>query len=328
MTILTLARYEQLVSSFAQRSLIVVGDIMADEYLYGQVKRISPESPVVVVAVQREEMKPGGAANVANNLHALGARVWLVGLTGEDEMAKQLNRSLEDAGIDTCAVLQDPTRPTTRKTRVVAQRQQVARVDREKTHPPDAALQDKMRRAIEERLVEADAVLVSDYRKGTLTEELVRGVVQKAISLGKPVIANPKPGSAPWFAGASALSLNQIETEDFTGPLPTSPKAFEAVGAALRAKLEIQMLITTLGPRGLAYWMADGEHRHVPAHALEVFDVAGAGDTSISALALALISGATPLEAARVANHAGACAVRKLGVAIVSPHELIADWEE
>lgn len=324
--LLSKERYEALVRNFANRSVLVIGDLMADEYLRGVVRRISPESPVMIVEVQQEELKPGGAANVANNLCALGAHVLLTGFVGDDEIGHRLQEVIRQAGIPTSHILIDRTRPTTRKTRVIAQHQQVLRVDRERTHAVSSSLQAQLLERIHRLLPQVEAVVLSDYRKGALSQETITTIIANALQAKRLIIANPKPNSATWFRGATALSLNQAETEELAGPLPTSSEEFAHYGATLRERLGVQMLISTLGPRGLAYWCKNGEHRHVPAHPIEVYDVAGAGDTTISALTLALTCNATPYEAACIANHAGACAVRKVGVATVSAEELIADW--
>lgn len=319
-------RYEHLVRDFASCTVLVIGDIMADEYLRGQVRRISPESPVMIVEVQKEEIKPGGAANVANNLRALGAEVHLAGFIGDDEIGQTLLDIMRQLGIHTQSILTDPSRPTTRKTRIIAQHQQVLRVDREKTHEAPPHLQEQLAAQVHEQLNQVDAIVLSDYRKGALPANTISVIINAAKRLSLPIVANPKPASAYWFTGATVLSLNQSETEELAGPIPSQAQDLAMYGADLRAQLQVEMLVTTLGPRGLAYWCQNGEHRHVPAHAIEVYDVAGAGDTSISALTLALLCGATPLEAACIANHAGACAVRKVGVATVSPEELLDDW--
>ncbi|CCW36538.1 ADP-heptose synthase, bifunctional sugar kinase/adenylyltransferase [Chthonomonas calidirosea] len=326
--LLSKERYERLVHQFAACRVLVVGDIMADEYLRGQVRRISPESPVMIVEVQKEEIKPGGAANVANNLHALGAKVYLAGFIGEDEIGKNLVDTIQEAGIYINAVLVDPSRPTTRKTRIIAQHQQVLRVDRERTHEAPLPLQEQLALQVGESLHQVDAVVLSDYRKGALSPHTISTIMASAKRFSLPVIANPKPASAHWFSGATVLSLNQAETEELAGPIPLQDHELATYGAQLRAQLQVDILVTTLGPRGLAYWCKSGEHCHVPAHAIEVYDVAGAGDTTISAFTLALLCGATPLEAACIANHAGACAVRKVGVATVSPEELLDDWDQ
>lgn len=319
-------RYEHIVRGFALRHLLVVGDLMIDEYLRGQVRRISPESPVMVVEVYSEDLHPGGAANVANNLCRMGAHVSLAGVIGNDEMGHALLRLLATSAVATDGVLSDANRPTTRKTRIVAQNQQVVRVDREQTHAVDDASGTRLCDYVASMLPYVDAVLVSDYRKGVVTPEVARFLVDRTRQAGKLLIANPKPESVNWLRGADLLSLNQAETESLQGPMPEEQKALADYGQALRARLEAIMLVVTRGAKGLAYWRNDGEYQSIPAHAIEVFDVAGAGDTTISALALARIGGASPTEAAIVANHAGACAVRKRGVATVSQVELIEDW--
>ena len=320
-------RYEEIVRGFARGSVLVVGDLMMDEYLRGAVRRISPESPVMIVEVEGEEFKPGGAANVASNLLDLGARVMVAGVVGEDEIGRLLKAELEQRGMGTGGILADPSRPTTRKTRVVAQSQQVLRVDREQTHPIAPQVACRLLEVTAAHLNDIDAVLLSDYRKGVLTPETVEGLCEQARAAGKPLLANAKPASAKWLRGARVVSFNSAEAEELArARVPDDLIELQAYGVRLLNELDVEMLVITRGAKGLAYWRNDGEFRHIPAHVVEVFDVAGAGDTTISAMTLALISGASAHEAAFIANHAGACVVRKSGVATVHPDELIEDW--
>ncbi len=318
------ARFESIVRCFPSRSVLVIGDLMVDEYLRGTARRISPESPVMVIEVETDEFKPGGAANVVNNLRALGAHTAVVGIVGDDEGGRLLRMELGARGVDVSGIVTDPTRPTTRKTRIVAQNQQVLRVDREQTRPISPEAEQRLLHSIEEALKTVDAALVSDYQKGVFTPELARGLVEKAAEAGKPLIANLKPSSARWLHGARALSLNLSEAEAVIGErLPEEEAAFQHRGALLAGELGARMLVITRGGKGLSYWGSDGTYEHVPAHPVEVYDVAGAGDSTISALALALISGATDAEAASLANYAGACVVRRSGVATVTTDELL-----
>lgn len=317
-------RYAEIVRGFAGRSVVVLGDLMMDEYLWGRATRISPESPVMVVEVDRESRVPGGAANVVNNLLALGAAVSVVGTVGKDEIGAQLIAALRDEGADVSGIVADSSRPTTRKTRIVAHNQQVLRVDREQTHAVDDATQVAICRQLQSALRRANAVLVSDYDKGVLTSSVAHLAVLGAKDAGKPLTANPKPPNAWHLSGASVISLNQSEAEKLIGH-SLGDDALPEAGARLRQQLEAETLVVTRGAKGLSLWTAAEAAQHVPAHPVEVYDVAGAGDTVISTLTLAILVGASMGEAAEVANHAAACVVRKLGVATVSADELIAD---
>jgi rfaE bifunctional protein kinase chain/domain len=322
-----LARYKQIVRSFAQRTVVVFGDLMVDEYNYGATWRISPESPVMVVGVESEEYKPGGAANVVNNMLAFGARVYASGIVGNDEAGRLLTSDLTARGADTSGIMVDKSRLTTRKTRILAQNQHVLRVDREHTHPIDDLICAKLKEYFAATLRTADLVVVSDYRKGALTPHLAAYMIEITRNLGIPLMTNPKPASARWLRGAELVSLNRKEVEEFTGePLPDEEDKLLDYGTRVLNELKVDTLVVTRGAKGLSFWRQNGEYRYVPAHSVEVYDVAGAGDTAISAMALASVSGASRAEAAFIANHAGACVVRKVGVATVGPDELIEDW--
>ncbi|HLJ55560.1 MAG TPA: bifunctional ADP-heptose synthase [Chthonomonadaceae bacterium] len=313
----------EIIDRFASRSVLVVGDLMADEYLYGSARRISQEGPVMVIEVDSDEFKPGGAANVANNLRALGAAVAVAGVIGDDAIGRTLVDSLDSSMMDVSSVVVDVSRPTTRKTRVVAQSQQVLRVDREKTSPISPGVAEALLGQVSRILPNVDGVLVSDYRKGVVTPQSAAALIDLARSAGKPLITNPKPQSAVWLRGARVLSLNQIEAEGLGGgPLPDDEQALRAFGERLAALTDADALMVTRGSRGLCLWQRSGAFHAIPAHLVEVADIAGAGDTTIGTMALALLSGASDVEAAELANLAGACVVRKHGVATISPDEL------
>jgi D-beta-D-heptose 7-phosphate kinase/D-beta-D-heptose 1-phosphate adenosyltransferase len=317
-------RYEGILRNFDGVSVLVVGDLMMDEYLRGSVQRISQESPVMVVEVESDEFKPGGAANVGNNLRSLGARVAMAGVVGDDECGRMLRMEMAAWKIDTTGILSDSTRPTTRKTRVIAQSQQVLRVDREQTNPISDGISERLLAYVAEILPTVDVILVSDYRKGVLSQYSAAHLITLARDAGKPLITNPKPSSAPWLSGAGVLSLNRSEAEELGRRRLTGNEDSErAFGETLRGELDVDTLVITWGAKGLSYWKRDGEYRYVPAHRVEVADVAGAGDTTISAMTLALLAGASTFEAAVIANRAGASVVRKSGVATVTVDELL-----
>jgi D-beta-D-heptose 7-phosphate kinase/D-beta-D-heptose 1-phosphate adenosyltransferase len=321
---LSQTRRAELISQFADRTILVVGDLMVDEYLYGSARRISQEGPVMVIEVVSDEFKPGGAANVANNLCSLGARVAIAGVVGEDRIAEVLRSELARSQMDVTGIVADASRPTTRKTRIVAQSQQVIRVDREQTSAISEEVSLALLSHIGKLLPGVDGVLLSDYRKGVLTEANTRAICDLAKAAGKPVISNPKPASARWLKGTRVISLNQVEAEELAGqPLPQDEQALRSYGERIAKSLGAGALIVTRGSKGLCLWLDNGEHHQIPAHLVEVADIAGAGDTTIGTMALALTCGATDVEAAELANLAGACVVRKHGVATITPDELL-----
>jgi D-beta-D-heptose 7-phosphate kinase/D-beta-D-heptose 1-phosphate adenosyltransferase len=327
-------RYTEIVRGYTGRRILVFGDLMMDEYLWGSATRISPESPVMVVDVERETRVPGGAANVVNNLLALGAEVHVVGVVGDDAGGELLRTDLRERGADIQGIITDATRPTTRKTRVVAHSQQVLRVDREQKHPVNEDVTERLLTAYQARVGGCEAILVSDYAKGLLTEEIARSIVRIANREHVPTVCNLKPKSARFFQGANLITLNQIEAEQ-TAELLGLPgvtvgtfaeiSALEATAPELVKRLVVETLIVTRSAKGLSLLTARGVE-HIAPHLVEVYDGAGAGDTVISALTLGMTAGGSVAEAAFLANRAGACVVRKLGVATITQEEILADW--
>lgn len=314
----------ELIEKFKGLKIAVLGDLMMDEYVWGNASRVSPESPVLVIDVERETAVPGGAANVAANVTALGAKAIVFGAVGADAHGEELCRALSERGSDTAGIVVDDSRPTTRKTRVVAQNQQVLRVDREKTHAmPNAPSQDLVTK-LGSVLESVDAVLVSDYAKGVVNDLTVPSTIAATRLAGKPFIANGKPGNTHLLAGASIVSLNLVEAIAASGDKSFSGDDIDAAGFTLREKLGVDTLVVTRGPRGLTAWSKDGSVVSVPAHRVEVYDVAGAGDTAITTLALAVAAGASLEQAAQLAVLAAAIVIGKVGVATVGADELIA----
>jgi D-beta-D-heptose 7-phosphate kinase/D-beta-D-heptose 1-phosphate adenosyltransferase len=326
-------QYQHILRSFAGNRIVVIGDLMTDEYVWGRATRISPESPVMVVEVDRESSVPGGAANVVNNLLALGAAVSVVGVVGDDAAGRELKHALVEEGADISGVLTDSSRPTTRKTRVLARHQQVLRVDREQTHPIPTGVETLLLEKAAEAFRGAGAVVLSDYNKGVMTEGVSRAAVRIARDSQIPLVANSKPANVRALAGASVVQLNRYEAQDtlsavYLGrryPRFLQDGEWDEAGALLRQELDVDTLLVTRGEKGLSFWRTEGV-THVPAHSVEVFDEAGAGDTVISALTLALASGATLEDAGFIANRAAAAVVQKVGVATVTVEELLADW--
>lgn len=302
--------------------LAVVGDLMMDEYLWGDATRVSPESPVLVIDVARESAVPGGAANVAANVTALGGLASVFGVVGDDDAGRQLTERLAGAGADVGGVVVDPGRATTRKTRVVAQSQQVLRIDREVRRPLGEPVADDLTGRLGARLGALDGVILSDYAKGVVCPRSSATVVHLARAAGVPVFANAKPSSARLLSGATVVTLNLAEAVAASGDERFRSDDLEAAGHALRETVGCETLVVTRGPRGLALFSAGGETVIVPARQVDVYDVAGAGDTVVSTLAMALAAGAGLREAAELAVVAAAVVVGKVGVATVTLDEL------
>ncbi len=312
-----------LLDRFAGQTVAVLGDLMMDEYVWGQASRVSPESPVLVIDVQRETAVPGGAANVAANVVALGGRASVFGVVGEDRAGEALRTALGERGVGVEGVVTEPARVTTRKTRVVAQSQQVLRVDREERRDLDALTAERLLAALTEALPGVDAVLASDYAKGVVSAEVARKAIAACREAGVPFLVNAKPRSVPWLMGATVMTVNVSEAVAASGDDRFADDgSIHAAGAEMREATGVETLVVTRGAKGLIAWTAAGESVAVPAHPVEVYDVAGAGDTVAATLALALASGASVAEAAQLAVRAAAVVVGKVGVATVSAEEL------
>ena len=314
-------RYRELLDRFAGLRLAVLGDVMLDRFLWGSVDRISPEAPVPVVRLERETAKLGGAANVANNIRALGAAVTLLGVVGADDSAALLASLLAGRGVDATGLLALPGRPTTVKTRIIAHQQQIVRTDVESDAPlaaPEAEeLFTRLRAA--GRL---DGVVLSDYGKGVLTPDLLPRVIAWLRGEGTVVTVDPKRGDFSQYRGVSSLTPNQKEAGQACSTVIGDPHALDRVGHLLRERTAAGALLITRGEHGMALYERDGSVHHLPTEATEVFDVTGAGDTVIAAYTTALAAGATWLEAANLANHAAGLAVRELGTAAITGAQL------
>ena len=312
------------VPKLAGKRVLVIGDVMADHYVFGKVERISPEAPIPVVHVDREEVKPGGAANVACNIAGLGGRVTLAGVIGADAMADTLRSLLREKGIDPSGLVKDPERPTIQKSRVIANHQQVVRVDREQRSALSATASEAFEFACLRAIEGCDAVLLSDYAKGTLSGPLCAAVIQRAKKLGKIVAADPKPANMAWFSGATVVTPNLGEAQAASGIVIDSDASAEKAGRLLMDRLKAASVLVTRGEHGMSLVQADGSATHIPTRAQEVFDVTGAGDTVIATLTLALAAGAPLPEASALANAAAGIVVGEIGVAVVTPAQLTA----
>jgi D-glycero-beta-D-manno-heptose-7-phosphate kinase len=314
-------RAGDLVRAFSGLRVFVVGDVMLDRFIVGRVTRISPEAPVPVVRFESEYVRLGGAANVAHNLAALGGRVSLVGVIGIDAAAARLRDQLESAAIGLDGLVEDRSRPTTEKVRIVTERnQQVARIDYEH----DTEVSGDVARAVVAQAtrlaVDSKVLLVSDYLKGTITRQVVAALAALQTPV-RPLIVDPKVPHLSCYAGASLVTPNHPEVEAATHRrIRTDADAREAAHD-FRARVQCSAVLITRGEAGM--WLTDGEREGaIPAVAREVADVTGAGDTVVATLALALAAGATSAEAAVLANHAAGIVVGKFGPATVTPDEL------
>ncbi len=300
--------------------VVVVGDVMLDRFLYGQVERISPEAPVPVVAVEREVERLGGAANVTHNLRSLGVSTALVGVVGDDPEGAHLREQLRALGVDAEGLATAPGRPTAVKTRVIARHQQVVRFDREFLE----VLGEEHRLALQaglERVVRgADAVIVSDYGKGVVGPALME--VLRGLENGAPVLVDPKPGNAACYRGAAVVTPNAREAAALAGLPVGSDAEAEAAGREIIARLGVGAVLVTRGEWGMSLVESGGAATHIPTRAKEVFDVTGAGDTTIAVFAVARAAGASLVEAACLANLAAGIVVGKLGTAAVTAEEL------
>ena len=316
-------RVPEYLAEFKKKSSLVVGDLMLDEYIFGSASRISQEAPVIVVKQNRVSSVPGGAANVAMNLMALGANTGVVGVIGDDPAADNLESSLKLSGVSPIEIFRDPSRPTTRKTRVVANHShQVLRIDIEEETPIEAAMIEALVNKVKETAKGRDVLLLSDYQKGAIPGPVIERIIAIGKELGVPVVANAKPGSAHFYRGADVVSLNRFEASSAMGYLnPITDDIAVETAKKLREKLEIDSLVITLGASGMVV-ANDHESQSVPAIRVEVYDEAGAGDTVIATLALCATCGPIGVEALRLASHTAACVVRKVGVAVPSAEDL------
>jgi D-glycero-beta-D-manno-heptose-7-phosphate kinase len=317
------ARTRELVEAFARATILVVGDAMLDRFLVGRVTRISPEAPVPIVTFDHEMHRLGGAANVANNVRALGGRVELVGVVGPDEAGDKLSAACRDAGIRTLLAVDDARRTTT-KVRVVTERnQQVARIDYEMDREISGAFEEALVQEVQHRGEHVDAILVSDYLKGCVTPTVMRALVAIGTRRDIPVLVDPKIPHLEYYAGAALITPNHHEAEIATYRRIRTPDEARDAAREFRARAQCAAVLMTRGDQGM--WLLDDRTEgSLPTAAREVADVTGAGDTVIATLALALAARATLTEAAWLANQAAGIVVGKFGPSTVSPNELMA----
>jgi len=319
-------RVLQLIQRMRSSRVVVVGDIMLDRYLIGDTERLSPEAPVPVVTVEERHAALGGAANVAANVAALGARCFLVGTVGDDGDGAAIRQELAVARLEDRFVLTIAGRPTTSKTRIVARGQQIVRIDDEVDSLLEGQDLARLTAAAREALADADALLLEDYNKGALSPALILAVMEIARRRGIPIVVDPKYRQFFEYAGATVFKPNRRELESALGAAVDLKNG--NVLPDVLTRLKVDNLLVTLGAEGMLLVTKDGDLTQIPSIARQIFDVSGAGDTVTAWLGAALAAGATVREAAQLANYAAGVEVGKRGVATVSPEEVLAVYEE
>jgi D-beta-D-heptose 7-phosphate kinase/D-beta-D-heptose 1-phosphate adenosyltransferase len=328
------SRVKTLLASASKARVLVVGDVMLDQFIWGRVTRISPEAPVPVVEFERENFMPGGAANVARNLTALGAKAEMFSVIGRDPTAKQLHELLDDHHVGCAGMLGADDRMTTKKVRVIAHQQQIARVDREKIGDLDRQATLRLLAALAGQLDGADAVIVGDYGKGVVTQTLIDELKTLCRARGIWMSLDPKPVHHLRLTGFSLVTPNRKEAFELAGVPdgtrhhgdPLKDAELMQVAGRLLSELQPVLLLITLGDQGMLLCQKNHPPFHIPTVAQEVFDVSGAGDTVIASFTLAIAAGASPVEAAIFSNHAAGVVVGKIGTATVTPAELLASF--
>lgn len=308
-----------IVKNFRNTRILVIGDLILDRYIWGKVSRISPEAPVPVVEVTDDNFMLGGAANVANNIIALGGEVTVAGVAGKDRAGEVLRQLLEDKGIG-CAIFED-SRPTTIKTRVIAHNQQVVRFDKEDKNRISGRVMENIVTFLRHAILEHDAVIVSDYKKGVVSRELIKEILKTTRQKKKFLAVDPKVSHFHCYKGVTLITPNLMEASQGSGVDIKDEKALIKAGRTLLSRLSCSAVLITRGEEGMSLFEKE-RVTHIPTVARHVYDVTGAGDTVIAAFTLAYASGATMQEAALIANHAAGIVVGEVGTAVATPEKL------
>jgi len=295
---------------------------MLDEFIWGDVSRISPEAPVPVVLEKRHSFMPGGASNVANNIASLGGEVFLCGMVGSDEEGQRLRSLLRRQGVRLPFVLADRTRPTILKTRVVAYQQQVVRIDRESPEPLSSAVMRRILSSIRKAIRKVDAVVIEDYGKGVITPQLIKEVIALSKKYSRILIVDPKEDHLEHYRGVTMITPNQKEAYGAIGETYTDRVPLQKVGRELLKRLRCKGVLITLGEGGMVLFERGGKMTEIPTITQEVFDVSGAGDTVIATFASAFSAGASMIDAAILSNAAAGIVVGKVGISAVTAREL------
>ena len=312
----------KIVEQFKNKKILVIGDVMLDKYIWGEVSRISPEAPVQVVNVLRESYAPGGAANVANNIAALNAKSLMAGVVGNDTTRGKLVSELKKRNIDVSGLVNSENKRTIQKVRIFGRNQQLLRFDYEKKGDVDIETENKIFDFISKIMDEIDAVIISDYAKGVVTKNLMQKLIVLCKEKNKIIIVDPKPKNKQFYKNVTLITPNYLEASQMAGFMEEEPlDNTEKIGKQLLKELNSNVLITK-GEKGMSLFEKNGDITSIPTFAKEVYDIIGAGDTSVATVALALVSGASFEEAAIIANHAAGITVGKVGTSTVSVEEL------
>lgn len=311
------------IQRFPQASVLVIGDLILDHYIWGRVSRISPEAPVPVVHVESESVRLGGAANVFNNILALGGQADLCGMIGSDEAGRMLLKELGPKRSGRGGVVIDQDRPTIKKSRVIAHNQQIVRYDVERKGELKPQHQKRILRYVESRLSELTCLVVSDYAKGVVTAGLMAELVRLAALQKVPIIVDPKVEHFGFYKGVTLITPNHLEATQAAGLHGDGDQTIQEAGETIRQRLGCQSVLVTRGEKGMSLFESNKDSWHLPTQARQVYDVTGAGDTVVGTLALALSTGASMREAATLANHAAGIVVGMVGTATVSTKQLM-----
>ena len=317
--------YKKIIRGFKNRNILVIGDLILDHYIWGRVNRISPEAPVPVVEVTREEYLLGGAANVAHNIVSLGGKASVIGINGQDIAGGALMNILRQKGVN-CDGIFTENRPTTVKTRVIAHNQQVVRFDREDKKYVDGKILKGVLGYINSVLLRYDAIILSDYQKGMISSELIRDIVKKAKPRELFIAVDPKVGHFDSYKGVSLITPNVMEASSGSNIEIRDDRTLLRAGKSLMKKLSCKAVLITRGEQGMSLFEKN-KVTHIPTVARKVYDVTGAGDTVISAFTLAYAAGAELEEAAVLANHAAGIVVAEVGTAVATPEQLLESFD-
>jgi len=311
----------KLLDNFKNKKILVIGDIMLDKYIWGDVSRISPEAPVQVVNVIKETYEAGGAANVANNISALSGKAFMVGIAGNDESKNILLKELKEKGIDAEGIILDKDKPTTQKIRIIGKSQQLLRVDYENKEHAHKDIEESIIRFLERNIKNVDIVVISDYAKGVVTLKVSAMAIEIAKKHDKPIIVDPKPKHKDFYSNATLVTPNNVEASEMTGIEDGTDESVIEMGNKLLKYVNTNILITR-GEKGMSLFEANGTITHIPAKAKEVYSLIGAGDTVVATIAMAIAAGADLKEAATLSNIAAGIKVGKIGTASVSIEEI------
>jgi D-beta-D-heptose 7-phosphate kinase/D-beta-D-heptose 1-phosphate adenosyltransferase len=318
-----------IIERFSKLRIFVVGDVMLDHYIWGKVKRISPEAPVPVLKVSDENFSPGGAANVARNLRSLGASVDIFGVIGNDPEGERLLRLLKQIEIDSKGIILDPKRTTTTKTRLIAESQQITRIDREGTDPISDELESKIMTLLS-KSVEEDVphgIIISDYAKGLITKDLSNEIIQLGKRKGIFIAVDPKGKDFSKYKGTNVITPNQKETEEACGFQIEDEKTLKKAVEVITRQTEAEGVLITRGKHGISFYVKGTEIKTIPSEAREVFDVTGAGDTVVSTFTLSYLSSRSWEDSVKIANTAAGIVVGRIGAATVTQRELLEHFE-